>query len=128
MTAEFKSLSVATLYALAAILGMLGGCASGLHYYTHVRHARWGFVLAYILLGGISGVGTLAGAAILDLLPHTLHAAVLLLLLSGSAGSLAIFSANWTVSMLFRRLGVEVQVTMRRDSEERRAEDKAAQD
>lgn len=128
MTAEFKGLSVATLYALAAILGMLGGCASGLHYYTHVKHARWGFVIAYILLGGISGVGTLAGAAILDLLPGTLHAAVLLLLLSGSAGSLAIFSANWTVNMLFRRMGLEVQVTLRREREERRAEGRAAED
>lgn len=125
---ELKSLSAATLYALAIIIGMLGGCASGLYYYTHVQHARWGFVLAYILLGGISGVATLAGAAALDLLPGTVHQAVLLLLLSGSAGSIAIFSANWTVRLIFQRLGLEVQVTMRRDSEERRAVEKEAGD
>lgn len=115
-----SELTLGILYAIATIAGALGGCAAGMHYYANAKTARAAFILAYVILGGIFGVVFFAGASVLNFSVASIHELVLYSLVAGSAGSVMLFSANWTVKAIFKRLGVEVEVTLRKGGEERR--------
>ena len=110
---------LAVLYAIAAISGALGGCAASCYYMTHDKAPRWAFAVAYTVVGCVFGVVTFAGLALLHP-PASIHLLVLYSLGGGAAGAVALGSANLTVRILLRHLGVEVAVTMRKAGEERR--------
>ena len=117
---SLSDFAIGVLYAIATISGALGGCAAGMHYYANTKTAKWAFVIAYVILGAIFGVIFFAGASVYNFRVGSVHELVLYSTGAGSAGSIMLFSANWTVKAIFRRLGVEVEVTLRRDKEDRR--------
>lgn len=113
--------TVLLLYVIAAVAGGLGGCAAAAYYATHARAPRVMFLVAYMLLGVVFGVISLATIATWGLIdPGDVHLIILISLLSGSAGALALVSANLTIMLILRRLGIEIQITMRKPDEERR--------
>lgn len=115
-----SELTFGVLYAIATISGALGGCASGMHYYATAKTAKASFVLAYMILGAIFGVIFFAGASVFSISVATVHELILYSIGAGTAGSVMLFSANWTVKAIFKRLGVEVEVTLRKGGEDRR--------
>lgn len=118
---DFKTVGVGTLYAFAAIFGFVGGCGAGLHYLSQHRNSRLPFVLAYALIGAISGITYFAISNIYGIMvAKNIHELVLNCIVVGSACSLVMFTANTTVKFIFERFGIEVQITTRKDKEERR--------
>ena len=121
---RISELTFGILYAIASIAGALGGCAAGAHYYATARTAKLAFVLAYMILGAIFGIIFFASVSVFSFFVlHSVHELILYSLVAGSAGSVMLFSANWTVKTIFKRLGVEVEVTLRKGNEERRRHD-----
>lgn len=119
---------ILVLFAIASISGLLGGCAASGYYLTHALKVRVAFVVAYIMLGVAFGVLTLAGLTIIA--PGhvgTVPEVILYSLGGGAAGAIMLASANTTVSFIFRRLGLEVRFTFRRDKENRRESDDNSQ-
>lgn len=110
---------VAVLYAVAAISGALGGCATSCYYMTHDKHPRWTFAIAYTIMGVVFGILTYAGLAIYHR-PETVDMLVVSSIAGGAAGALALGAANLTVRLILRRLGVEVAFTVRKAGEDRR--------
>lgn len=110
------------LYVIAAIAGGLGGCAAAAYYTTHTSAPRLHFTIAYVLLGAVFGIVALSALAVWPVMElDSLHHVILYALLSGSAGSLALISANVTIMVILKRLGIELQITMRKSGEERRS-------
>jgi H+/Cl- antiporter ClcA len=119
-TMEQISNTVLVLYAIAAVAGGLGGCAAGCYYLTHDKRPQWAFVVAYMVLGVVFGVLTFALLSAYHFEPN-LHRLILYAAGGGLGGALALASANFTVRLLFRKLGLEIQFTMRKSK--RKAED-----
>lgn len=118
------SLLFATIYCIAAIAGGLGGCAAASYYFTHTKQSRLPFAVAYVVLGIAFGVVSIAVMLAYNLVTlDSIDKVVLYALLSGAAGSIALASANFSAKAYFKRLGVEVQVTLRKPDEDRRRSD-----
>ncbi len=112
------------IYAISAICGGLGGCAVGAHHYATSDGRRtiamW---LAYTTLGVVFGVVSVAVMSAYHYEPWDLHKLILWSMAGGAAGAIALASANAVVKIMFKRLGIEVQITMRKPDENRRTED-----
>lgn len=111
------------LYAVAAISGGLGGCAAASVYFTHAQKSRLPFVVAYFMLGVCFGIITLACMLVYDWTLSNINEIVMYAGTAGAAGATALASANFSAKAYLRRLGLEVQVTVRSPDEERRNED-----
>lgn len=120
---DFRALGVAVLYAAATVFGLVGGCAVGVHQVLGT-HKRVAFILAYAIIGAVAALGFMASthvyAAFQGFRPANIHELTLYSMVVGGAVSWAVFSANQTVKVIFKRLGVEVQFTTRKVDEERR--------
>ncbi len=108
------------LYAIASISGALGGCAVSCYYVTHDQAPRWAFAVVYTMIGLIFGALTFAGLAVIDHPVPSPHHLILYAAAGGTIASLAMASLNMTVKLIFKRLGLEVQITLRKSGQERR--------
>jgi hypothetical protein len=108
------------LYAVAAVCGAVGASAPAAHYYLHSKHPSVFFFIAYLIAGLAFGIVTLAGAIIFISPPATMDQLIFITAAGGTAGSLTLASANWSLGIILRRLGLEVQWTIRKSGEERR--------
>ena len=115
-----NSSSIWVLYAIVAVSGGLGGCAAGCYYLTHEKRPRWAFAVSYMVLGMVFGVITFAILASYHFDVDSIHKLILYSLLGGTCGAVMLASANMTVRLLFRKLGVEIQLTMKKTGEENR--------
>lgn len=107
--------TLTVLYAIAVVSGALGGCAAGIYYSQRSRRMfTFALFVAYTILGLMFGVVVFAGAMVAGYKLGTVHELVLHSLVGGFAGSLALFSANWTVKALFQRFGIEVEIQLRK--------------
>jgi len=119
---DFKALGVAVLYATAAIFGLVGGCAVGIQQVMAAQR-KTAFVLAYAIIGSVAAVGFMAMTSVFNVWAATsIHEHILYSMIVGGAVALTVFSANMTVKVLFKRLGIEVQITTRKPTEERRSD------
>lgn len=123
---DLKGLGVAVLYAIAAIFGLVGGCAVGVQQVLGAKK-RAAFIMAYTLIGAVASLGFMASThvfgALHGLQARTFHEIALYSMLVGGAVALTVFSANQTVKIIFKRLGLEVQFTTRKAEQERRSTD-----
>lgn len=123
---DLKGLGVAVLYAIAAIFGLVGGCAVGIHQVLGAKK-RMAFITAYAIIGAVASLGFMASthvyATLKGLQAETFHELALYSMVVGGAVALTVFSANQTVKILFNRLGIEVQFTTRQAKQERRSSD-----
>lgn len=102
------------LYALAAVSGGLGGCAAASMYFTHTKHPKLPFIIAYVTLGIAFGIITLAFLLIYDVNVADIHHLILYTFAGGTSGSIALASANFSASAYFKKLGIEVTVSLQR--------------
>lgn len=98
------------MYALAAISGGMGGCAIAGHHVLRGRSMRLSYLLAYIIVGATFGVlalayGITAGLSLDTLIGHSIMA--------GAAGSITLASTNLSARWMLKRLGIEIEVTVR---------------
>jgi hypothetical protein len=106
------------LYALAAISGGLGGCTiAGSRLLTGTK-MRFSYFLAYALIGATFGLLFAAyGLILVDDHPSQIIGPAII---AGMVGSAMLGSMNWTARIILKKLGVEIQVTMRKNDQERR--------
>lgn len=106
---------VILLYAIAAISGGLGGCTVAANRLLSGRSMRMSFFLAYAIIGVVFGVLTAAyGTFIVNDSPADIIGPAII---SGIVGSIALSGANLTARFILQRLGVEVQITVKRKEE-----------
>lgn len=116
------------LYAIAAISGAMGGCASALYHLSHGgKQAFYAFAAAYAFMGLVFGVITIAVLVMYGEGPKDIHELILFSFIGGGGGSIALLSTNWTVRAVLRKFGLDVQLTIRPESEERRSNDEHQQ-
>lgn len=114
--------SLIALYLVSAVCGGLGGCAVGSHYFMHGKQRTIASLFIYTILGIVFGIVTLAAMSAYHFAPEEISSLILWSLCGGAAGALALAGANASVRFMFRRLGIEVQVTFRKPDEDRRRE------
>lgn len=119
---------LALLYAIAAISGALGGCAVAIRTMKAESHAKTVFLGAYVILGFVFGIVTLATVFITGHAPDDVHQLILMTGAGGAAGTMALATSNWAVRAVLKRFGLEVQVTFRKDADERRVTYEAEED
>jgi hypothetical protein len=105
---------LATLLAVAGISGGIGGCTIVAHNVLRGRVMTSALVAAYVFIGFVFGIaGTLMSTAVFGFAP-SFEKLVLINLFFGMAGSIALASANLSIRFLLKRLGIEVEVTVRK--------------
>lgn len=109
-------------YSIAAISGGLGGCsAAATLTLTNRKQAVLSFFIAYALIGATVGMLTYGFGHMVGIDIKDTESLVLWSLLCGTAVPLAVLSQNLVAKVVLEKLGVEVQVTLRKPkSEERR--------
>ena len=120
-----EALWLIILYALTAISGGLGGCASWA-WTSHKfdKRRRYAFIVAYIIIGTVFGVIAMGtSVAFFSTWITDLHELILFSLLSGGAGSLLVFAINWGAGLVLRWKGIELRLTFRDHKQERRCAD-----
>jgi hypothetical protein len=104
---------LAIIYVVASISGAAGGCLVVAHHVLRGRNVTHLFVAAYSFVGFVFGI---AGVIVLSAMDVnlTFERAVLFGLIFGASGSVALASANLSARIILRRLGVEVDIEVRR--------------
>ncbi len=108
---------ITVMYALAAISGGLGGCAVAGQYVLRGGTARLSYMLAYIIIGVMFGVLVLAYGATFGVESSSIDQVIGNSIIAGAAGSLSLASSNISARWVLKRLGIEVQVTVKRRGE-----------
>jgi len=98
----------------------MGGCATALYQIMHNKKAGIVFVCAYTVVGFIFGVVTLAILTIYDHGPVSMSELILFSIMGGASGSFGLATSNYTIRAVFRKFGMDIQVTIRRDKYEER--------
>ncbi len=112
----FTSFFELLVYLLAAVSGGVGGCAAASMKLLTTSHRKILAVefLSYIIVGVFIGTGAVVGAVVLgwplDTWAEVLGAGGLL----GFTGALALGGANLSVKVLAPKLGLEIDVSVRR--------------
>lgn len=110
------------MYALAAISGGLGGCAVAGHQVLRGITPRVSYVVAYATIGIMFGVLALAYGALIGI-NQSMDTVIGSSVLAGAVGSITLASTNISARWILRRLGIEVQVTVRkRDSDKQQGQ------
>lgn len=111
---------VLVMYALAAVAGGLGGCAAAAVTGLRRGDLKIAFFLAYAIIGVVVGALTFAASDLLGLAPGDAKSHIGWALGAGVAVPLILAAHNFGAKFAFKLLGGEVQVTFRRDGDERR--------
>lgn len=113
------------MYALAAISGGLGGCASWAWYSSRNNRnkRRAVYLAAYIIIGAVFGMVSVSMAMIYNVWIHSVQEIILYGILSGGAGTIAIFMVNLGAGVILRWRGIELRLTFRDNKQERRSDD-----
>ncbi len=105
---------LAFLYILAAISGAAGGCLVAAHHVLRGRSITALFVAAYGFVGlifGLSGVMVITAFTSSEL---SIQSTFLIGLILGVVGSTSLAGANLSARIIMKRLGIEVDVEIRR--------------
>lgn len=118
--AEFLSLAA---YVLAAVSGGIGGCGVASSQFLRARGAlalRVAYVFAYAVIGAIGGMLFVAYVQIFEGGVHMLADAVPGALISGMVFSTALAGTNIAARVILKRLGIQIELTVRHADEDRR--------
>lgn len=118
------SVFVLLIYALAAICGGMGGCASWAWYTSrhHGASRRFVYLTAYMIIGVVFGISSTA----LTMMYHwvaTIEQLIFYSMASGVVGTITIFAVNWGAGVILRWRGIELRLTFRDKKQERRYTD-----
>ena len=112
---------------IAAVSGAFGGCAAAAHHVLASQGKltqRTIFFLSYAIVGAAMGIFVIGAANLFGLHFHTLEQFVLATMAAGFIGSLVLAGTNLTMRFLLKRLGIEVTMTLRKNNENRRKDEK----
>lgn len=121
---KLEDLAIIILYAVAAISGGLGGCAVTAQQFLRTSgggqvQMRISWIMAYSIIGAVFGLLFAAYGVIF--VNITSYADIVgPALISGIVGASSLGLMNVSARIILKQLGVEIEVTMRRESEERR--------
>lgn len=105
--------ALAILYAIAAISGAAGGCTVAAHRVLRGRSVTGAFVAAYTFVGFVFGLTGTIGLAMFAGVGLSLERVILIGLGFGVIGALSLASMHLSARFIFRRFGMEVDVTVR---------------
>ena len=124
MESKANDFIVLLAYALAGISGAIGGCGAAGAHLLHPPNKlvlRLTHLLAYAIIGFIAGVMFAAYGLTFRADVNVLSQVVPGAIAAGFGIALALASTNFSARWILRRLGVEVELTVRRtENEERR--------
>ena len=105
-------------YIIATLSGMSGAITVAAFQYVrgdHVAQWRAAIIAAYAVVGAAIGILTLASSAVFELPWHgSIYHLVFASFLSGVVGSAALLATNMGLMLIMKRMGVEVQVILRK--------------
>lgn len=104
----------ALAYAIVAVSGASGGCLVAAHHAIRGRSVTAMLLLAYAFIGGVFAVAGVAAMLLFSPFQITLERLLLIGMILGVAGSVALAGANLSVRFILRRLGIEIDVEVRR--------------
>lgn len=107
----------ALAYAIVAVSGASGGCLVAAQRAMRGRSVTTMLVLAYAFVGAVFAVAGMAAVLLVTLFQIDFGRLVLIGLILGVTGTTALAGANLSVRFLLRRLGVEVDISVRRTQE-----------
>lgn len=110
--------ATAVMYAIVAVSGAAGGCMVIANHALRGRNVTALLFVAYALLGAVFGIAGVAAMLLFAGIDATFEKLVLLGLFFGVVGSTALASANMSIRFLLRRLGIEVDVRIKRIKDE----------
>ncbi len=102
------------MFVLAGISGGLGGCAMAQHQILRGVQPRLSYVFAYAIIGIFFGLLGLCYGAYFGGDHSSIEKLIGQSLLAGALGSVVLASSNISARWILKRLGVEVEVTLRR--------------
>ena len=108
----FKEYFPVFLYAIAAITGLIGGCTAAGHKLLHGKNLGFAVLWAYGVVGVFFGLLFLAHSNYLNV-HMELDQLIASCLISGFAGSVMLASSNFTMRWALKRMGIEVQLTVK---------------
>lgn len=111
-----KILDFATsvLYAIAAISGCLGAGAVAGYDVLRGKPMRLSYIAAYAIIGLVLGLINMAYGTAMGLHANDLDSVIGSSIILGAAGTIALASMNISSKWIFRRLGVEVELNVKR--------------
>lgn len=104
----------ALAYAIVAVSGASGGCLVAAHHAIRGRSVTAMLLLAYAFIGGVFAVAGVAALLLFSPFQVTLERLLLIGMVLGVSGSVALAGANLSVRFLLRRLGIEIDIEVRR--------------
>lgn len=105
------------MYALAAISGGLGGGAVASHGVLRGQPPRSSYVVAYVIIGMMFGVLMLAYGSMFGADTASLDKLIGHAVLAGAVGSMLLASSNLSARWILKRLGIEIEVTIKRSED-----------
>ena len=81
---------------------------------------RASFFLAYALIGILFGVLALAYGSVFGTDTTSIDDVIRTSAIAGSAGALVLAGSNLSARLILKRLGIEIEVTVRKKDEDRR--------
>lgn len=104
----------ALAYAIVAISGASGGCLVVAHRAVRGRTVTSILLVAYAFIGGVFAVAGMAALALFGEISQSIERLLLIGLIMGVTGSVALASANLSIRLILRRLGIEVDVSIKK--------------
>lgn len=104
----------ALAYAIVAVSGASGGCLVAAHHVIRGRSVTAMLLLAYAFIGGAFAVAGVAALLLFSPFQVTFERLLLIGVVLGVSGSVALAGANLSVRFLLRRLGIEIDIEVRR--------------
>lgn len=106
--------ATAVMYTIVAVSGAAGGCMVIANHALRGRNVTALLFVAYALLGAVFGVAGIAAMLLFVGFETTFEKLILLGLFFGAVGSATLAGANLSIRFLLRRLGIEVDVSIKR--------------
>lgn len=122
MSARIVDWLTLVMYALAAISGGLGGGAVASHGVLRGQPPRSSYVIAYVIIGMMFGVLMLAYGSLFGADTASLDKLIGHAVLAGAVGSMLLASSNLSARWVLKRLGIEIEVTIKRSGDEKTRE------
>jgi len=104
----------ALAYAIVAISGASGGCLVAAHRAMRGRSITFILVLAYAFIGSAFAVAGMAALLLFTDFNVSFERLLLIGMIFGATGSVALAGANLSIRFILRRLGIEVDVQIKK--------------
>lgn len=114
---NIKEDALAIVYLVAAVSGASGACLVAAHKVLHGRNISILIFVAYAIVGAVLSVAMVSYLFVFMRPQMDLSEIVLYSIVAGVTGSMALAGTNMTARFIMRRLGIEVDISVKRAEE-----------